>query len=122
MSNVKIFENEKFGEVRISEKDGVIWFVGKDIADALEYKRPTKAINDHVDNEDKDEIPIQDSIGRMQNTPIINESGMYSLVLSSKMEKAKEFKRWVTSDIVILQFKPVKFIILNQPKLAKFTA
>ncbi len=100
MSDIKIFENEKFGEVRISEKDGVIWFVGKDIADALEYKRPTKAINDHVDDEDKDEVPIQDSIGRMQNTPVINESGMYSLVLSSKMEKAKEFKRWVTSDVL----------------------
>ena len=67
------------------------WFVGKDVADALGYKRATKAIQDHVDFEDKDEIPIQDSIGRMQSTPIISESGLYALIFGSKLEAAKRF-------------------------------
>lgn len=69
------------------------YFVGKDVAEILGYERPTKAISDHVDTEDRDAVPIQDSIGRMQNTPVINESGLYSLILSSKLPKAKEFKR-----------------------------
>ena len=100
MNDLQIFENEVFGKIRTLGKDGEPWFVGKDVAEALGYERPTKAIQDHVDTEDKDEVPIQDSIGRMQNTPIINESGLYSLVLSSKLPSAKQFKRWVTSDIL----------------------
>ena len=76
------------------------WFVGKDVAMALGYGRATKAIQDHVDFEDKDEVPIQDSIGRMQKTPIISESGLYSLILSSKLPSAKKFKRWVTSEVL----------------------
>ena len=101
MNNLKIFENNEFGEIRtITDKQGEPWFVGKDIAQILEYSRPTKAIQDHVDYEDRDEVPIQDSIGRNQNTPIINESGLYSLIFSSKMKKAKEFKRWVTSEVL----------------------
>ena len=76
------------------------FFVGKDVAEVLGYQRPTKAIQDHVDNEDKDVIPIQDSIGRKQGTPIINESGLYSLILSSKLPSAKQFKRWVTSEVL----------------------
>lgn len=76
------------------------WFVGKDVAMALGYGRATKAIQDHVDFEDKDEVPIQDSIGRMQKTPIISESGLYSLILSSKLPAAKKFKRWVTSEVL----------------------
>lgn len=87
-------------EVRTVIKNNEPWFVGKDVADILEYKRPTKAIADHVDNEDKDEVPIQDSIGRMQSTPVINESGMYALIFSSKLPKAKEFKRWVTNEVL----------------------
>ena len=63
------------------------YFVGKDVATILGYERATKAIADHVDEEDIDEVPIQDSIGRMQNTPVINESGLYSLILSSKLQK-----------------------------------
>ena len=80
--------------------DGEPYFVGKDVATILGYERSTKAIRDHVDEEDVDEIPIQDSIGRMQNTPIINESGLYSLILSSKMPNAKKFKRWVTAEVL----------------------
>lgn len=74
------------------------WFVGKDIAEALGYKYTAKAVQDHVDDEDKDAVPIRDSIGRNQKTPIINESGLYSLILSSKLPSAKQFKRWVTGE------------------------
>ncbi len=76
------------------------WFVGKDVATVLGYERPAKAIQDHVDDEDKDAVPIQDSIGRMQKTPVINESGLYSLILGSKLPDAKRFKRWVTSEVL----------------------
>lgn len=101
MNELKIFENNEFGEIRtILDEQGESWFVGKDIAQILEYSRPTKAIQDHVDYEDRDEVPIQDSIGRNQNTPIINESGLYALIFSSKMKKAKEFKRWVTNEVL----------------------
>ena len=91
--------NEEF-EVRTVEIDGEPWFVGKDVAEALGYERPTKAIQDHVSEEDKDAVPIQDSIGRMQNSPIINESGLYSLILGSKLPSAKRFKHWVTSEVL----------------------
>lgn len=67
-SRLMVFENEEFGKVRNLMIDGEPWFIGKDVAEALGYERTTKAIQDHVDNEDKDEIPIQDSIGRMQKT------------------------------------------------------
>ena len=90
-NQLEIFKNEEFGEVRVSIIDNEPWFVGKDIAEVLGYSRPAKAILDHVDDEDKDEVPIQDSIGRMQKTPVINESGLYSLVLSSKLPEAKKF-------------------------------
>ncbi len=99
-NKIKIFENEKFGKIRTIIKDGEPWFFGKDVAEILGYERAAKAIQDHVDPEDKDGIPIQDSIGRMQKTPIINESGLYCLVLSSKMPRAKEFRRWVTSNVL----------------------
>lgn len=94
------FKNEEFGEIRTLDKNGVVWFVGKDVASILGYERGAKAIQDHVDDEDKDAVPIQDSIGRKQNTPIINESGLYSLILSSKLPAAKAFKRWVTSEVL----------------------
>lgn len=97
---IQIFANDQFGEVRTLNKDGEPWFVGKDVATILGYERSTKAIRDRVDADDIDEIPIQDSIGRMQNTPVINESGLYSLVLSSKLPAAKAFKRWITHDVI----------------------
>lgn len=100
MNELKIFKNSEFGEIRTVEIGGEPWFVGKDVAEVLGYERPTKAVSDHVDGEDRDEVPIQDSIGRMQNTPIINESGLYSLILSSKLPNAKAFKRWVTSEVL----------------------
>lgn len=100
MDDIKTYANSEFGEVRTILIGDEPYFVGKDIAVILGYERATKAIRDHVDNEDVDEVPIQDSIGRMQNTPVINESGLYSLILSSKLTTAKRFKRWVTSEVL----------------------
>ncbi len=100
MKDLQIFKNEQFGEVRVLEKGNEPWFIGKDVAKILGYERTAKAILDHVEQEDKDVVPIQDSIGRMQNTAIINESGLYSLILSSKLPGAKKFKKWVTSEVL----------------------
>lgn len=91
------FENNQVRTVLINDEP---YFVGKDVASVLGYERATKAIQDHVDDEDKDVVPIQDSIGRMQNTPIINESGVYALVFGSKLPGAKKFKRWVTKEVL----------------------
>lgn len=101
MNDLEIFRNDEFGEIRtVTDKVGSVWFCGNDVAKALGYERGAKAIADHVDSEDRHEVPIQDSIGRRQNTPFINESGLYSLVLSSKLPNAKKFKRWVTSEVL----------------------
>lgn len=99
-NEMMIFKNEEFGSIRTVDINGEIWFVGKDVANALGYERATKAIQDHVDNDDKDAVPIQDSIGRMQKTPIINESGIYALIFGSKLESAKKFKHWVTYEVL----------------------
>ena len=106
MNDVKIFENPEFGEVRTVVIDDEPWFVGKDVAAALGYENPQKALRDHVDNEDKkmgerNVTPsIKDSLGREQYPVFINESGLYSLVLSSKLPTAKAFKRWITHDVI----------------------
>lgn len=99
MNKLQIFEFDH-KEIRTVVKDNQPWFVGKDVAEVLGYNRTTKAISDLVDSEDKDEVPIQDSIGRLQKTPIINESGLYSLILKSQLPGAKQFKRWVTSEVL----------------------
>lgn len=105
MSDVGLmrFVSEEFGLVRAVELDGKPWFVGKDIAAALGYVNTKKAIADHVDEEDKlksDGVPIRDPMGRNQHPIIINESGLYSLILSSKLPGARRFKRWVTSEVL----------------------
>ena len=101
MNELKIFENEQFGKIRTVEIDSTPYFVGKDVADILGYSNSRKALIDHVDEEDKiDGVTIRDSIGREQSPVFINESGLYSLILSSKLPKAKEFKRWVTSEVL----------------------
>ena len=98
---IKIFENEEFGKVRTVIKDGEPWLVGKDVAVILGYAKPENAIAAHVDSEDKTTTLIQGSGSNYKSkTTIINESGFYSLVLSSKMPRAKEFKRWVTATIL----------------------
>lgn len=100
MNNLQLFENADFGTIRVMERDGKPWFVGKDVAEILGYNEPHKAIQRHVDDDDGMKYPITDTTGRMQNTIIINESGLYSLILSSKLPTAKQFKRWVTSEVL----------------------
>lgn len=99
-NELRIFENAEFGQIRTVQLNNETYFVGKDVATALGYERATKAIQDHVDAEDKDVVPIQDSIGRMQSTPVITESGLYALIFGSKLESAKRFKHWVTSEVL----------------------
>ena len=101
MNEIMIFNNPEFGSVRTVCIDGEPWLVGKDVAVILGYSNTRKALLDHVDTEDKrDGVTIRDSIGRQQNAVVINESGFYSLVLSSKMPNAKKFKRWVTAEVL----------------------
>lgn len=100
---VTVFKNlvhPEFGELRTVEIDGEPWFVGKDVAEALGYNEPHKAIQRHVDKDDGMKRPVTDSTGRKQETWLINESGLYSLILSSKLPSAKEFKHWVTSEVL----------------------
>lgn len=99
MNDLQIFENPEFGSVRTVEIDGTPWLVGKDVATALGYKNPQRAIRDHVDAEDKGVTKTVTPSGE-QEMLIINESGLYSLILSSKMPKAKAFNRWVTSEVL----------------------
>lgn len=99
MNELKIFENPAFGKVRVVKKGGEPWFVGKDVAEILGYSNTKDAIAKHVDDEDKLGAQIATS-GQNRNMTIINESGLYSLILSSKMPKAKEFKRWVTAEVL----------------------
>lgn len=101
MNKLKIFESSEFGKVRTVLVNDEPFFVGKDVAEVLNYSNPRKAIKDHVDEADKrDGVTIRDSIGREQTPILINESGLYSLILSSKMPRAREFKHWVTSEIL----------------------
>ena len=103
MNKLMIFNNPEFGEIRTVEVNGEPWLVGKDVARALGYANPRKALDDHVDLEDKlqgDGVTIRDSMGREQHPTLINESGLYSLVLSSKLPGAKKFRRWVTSEVL----------------------
>ena len=99
MNELKIFSNEDIGEVRTIEIDGEPWFIGKDVTDILGYTNSRKAIGDHVDDEDKG-VTKCDTLGGVQEMAIINESGLYSLVLSSKLESARKFKRWITSEVI----------------------
>ena len=99
MADLQIFENEQFGQVRTLEINSEPWFVGKDVGEILGYSNTPKAIRDHIDNEDKLTERIVLS-GQNRETILINESGLYSLILSSKLPKAKEFKHWVTSEVL----------------------
>lgn len=99
MNQLEIFKNREFGEIRTVTVDGEPWFVAKDIAEILQYTNTQKAIRDHVDEEDKLTERIVLS-GQNREVICINESGLYSLILSSKMPGAKRFKRWVTSEVL----------------------
>jgi prophage antirepressor-like protein len=100
-SEIKVFKSEMFGQIRtmVNEK-GETFFVAKDVTDALGYRNASDAIAKHVDAEDRDNIAICDSIGRARRAMVINESGLYALILSSKLDKAREFKHWVTAEVL----------------------
>lgn len=99
MNDIKIFENQEFGKVRALEIDGKPYFLGKDVADALGYTNPQKAIRDHVDIEDKLTERFVLS-GQNREATVINESGLYSLILLSKLPSAQRFKKWVTAEVL----------------------
>ena len=115
MSNeIKIFENEEFGSVRTMEINGKPYFVGKDVADILGYQNGSRDINRHVDEDDREKVMIFDG-NQDKESIIINESGLYSLILSSKLPNAKKFKRWVTSDVLPAIRKTGSYSIQNKP-------
>lgn len=98
-NELKIFENPEFGRIRTIEINGKPYFVGKDVADILGYQNGSRDINRHVDEDDREKVMIFDG-NQNKESIIINESGLYSLILSSKMPTAKKFKHWVTSDVL----------------------
>ena len=98
-NKLQIFENPQFGKMRTVEINGEIYFVGKDVASILVYVETAKAVREHVEEEDKG-VSVLDTPGGKQEMTMINESGLYSLILSSKLPKAKEFKHWVTSEVL----------------------
>lgn len=103
MNELKIFKNEEFGEVRTVEIGGEPWFVGKDVAEILGYTNPNEAIQDHVDDDEKLNSKMLSSVKidlGQRGGWLINESGLYSLILSSKLPNAKAFKKWVTSEVL----------------------
>lgn len=102
MTDIQIFNNPDFGDIRTVEIDGEVWFVGKDIAEALGYgkgKSLNNAVANHVDDEDKG-VTEMETPGGIQKMVIINESGLYALIFGSKLDSAKKFKKWVTSEVL----------------------
>lgn len=100
MNELQVFNSEEFGQIRTVEINGEPWFVGKDIAQALGYSKERDAIAKHVDEDDATKHGITDSLGRIQQTTIINESGLYALIIGSRLPSAKQFKRWITSEVI----------------------
>lgn len=130
MNNLQIFSNEEFGSVRTVVIDNEIWFVGKDVADALGYSNSRDAIATHVEMEDKNTVAISDGKRGNPNQAIINESGLYALIFGSKLESAKRFKHWVTSEVLpairktghyeIESYSPeMQAILMHDKKLVK---
>ena len=115
-NKVQIFSNAELGQLRTVGVNGEIWFVGKDAAEILKYANPRDALAKHIDAEDKGESQIATPSG-VQTMTIINESGLYSLILSSKLETAKKFKRWITSEVLPAIRKYGSYFI--QPQLLK---
>lgn len=113
-NKIQVFENPEFGEVRTLAIDGEPWAAAIDVAKALGYKEPQKAIRTHVDPEDKG-VSKMDTPGGNQDVVIINESGLYSLILSSKLPKARAFKRWVTSEVLPTLRKTGSYSVKPEP-------
>ena len=99
MDNLQIFDSPEFGQIRIVEQGGEPWFIGKDVADILGYQNGSRDVNRHVDEDDRQNYQ-NGTFESNRGLTIINESGLYSLILSSKMPKAKEFKHWVTGEVL----------------------
>lgn len=99
-TKVTVFNNEEFGDVRTIMIDNEPWFVGRDVASALGYAKPLNALSTHVEKDDSLKRGITDSLGRNQETILINESGVYSLIFGSKLESAIKFKNWVTKEVL----------------------
>lgn len=121
MSNLITFENMKFGKLTVIEKDGEFFFIGKEVAEKLGYINPSKAVIAHVEEDDKSYAMMahsQNGNVSKSKTALINESGLYSLILSSKLPQAKEFKRWVTKD-VLPSIRKNGGYIKNQENLSK---
>ena len=129
MEQLKIFENEEFGSIRTVTRDGEVWFVGKDVAEALGFTNSRDAIATHVFDDDKG-VEIIDTLGGKQKMTAINESGLYALVFGSRLESAKRFKRWVTSEVLpairktgsyeMDDYSPeMKAILMHDKKLVK---
>lgn len=114
MNELKVFQNKEFGEVRSLIIGGEPWFVGKDVTNILGYKNGSRDINRHVDEEDRGSTEMVSPSGK-QMTTIINESGLYSLILSSKLPTAKKFKHWVTSEVLPTLRKTGRYEIPNDP-------
>lgn len=100
MNELQIFNSEEFGDIRTVTINNEPWFVGKDVATALGYAKPLNALSAHVEKDDSLKQGITDSLGREQETIFINESGLYALIFGSKLESAKRFKHWVTSEVL----------------------
>ena len=100
MNEIQIFNNPEFGEIRTVVIGEEPWFVGRDVSSILGYKKPETAIRNNIDEDDTLIQGITDALGREQPTIIINESGLYSLIFGSKLESAKKFKKWVTSEVL----------------------
>lgn len=120
MHELKIFENEEFGQIRTLLIDGEPWFVGTEIAKILGYSKPHNALDRHVDKDDSLKRGVIDSRDRLQETILINESGLYSLIMSSKLPTAKQFRRWVTSEVLPSIRKYGAYV--TAPKLAEIIA
>lgn len=100
MNDIRIFNNAEFGEIRTVSIDGEPWFVGRDIALKLGYAKPQNALKDNVDEGDARKQGIPDSNNHIQQMVIVNEAGLYSLIFNSKLDGAKKFKKWVTSEVL----------------------
>ena len=128
MNELQIFKSPEFGQVRTITLDGEPWFVGKDVADALGYSNSRDALARHVDDEDKTSVVIPDTGSNYKSkATLINESGLYSLVLSSKLPTAKQFKHWITGEVIpsirkygaYLTPEKVEEVLLNPDTLIK---
>lgn len=127
MNQLQIFKNEEFGQIRTIQLNNETYFVGKDIAEALGYAKARNAIATHVEDDDKKDAPIQGDLGGTQLMTVITESGLYALIFGSKLDSAKRFKHWVTSEVLPSIRKHGVYAVdelINNPEMAikAFTA